>query len=189
MRIFLAVFPPPATQALAERAIEALRRPGDGVSWVRRENLHYTLRFIGEVGADGARRVEEAARGAVSGRARFPVALGGAGAFPNSRRARVLWLGASQGAEPFAALARALESALAKRGFAPEERRFTAHLTIGRVREPGRDWAADLAALPALEGTEARFEVASIDVVESRLAPKGSIYTVRARAELGADGS
>jgi 2'-5' RNA ligase len=99
----------------------------------------------------------------------------------------VLWLGAREGAEPFAALARSLEASLARRGFAPEPRGFTAHLTLGRVRNPGRDRTADLAAIPAPGGNAARFEVGGIDVVESRLAPKGSVYTVRARAELGGE--
>ena len=61
MRVFLAVFPPRSAQTLAARVTDALRRPGDGVSWVKPDNLHYTLRFIGEVGDDGARRVAEAA--------------------------------------------------------------------------------------------------------------------------------
>jgi len=188
MRIFLAVFPPAALQALAEGVVDSLRRPGDGVSWVKRDNLHYTLRFIGETGADGARRVEEAAREAAAGCSRFAVSLGAAGAFPDPRRARVLWLGAREGGEPFADLARALERSLASRGFAPEGRRFTPHLTLGRVREPGRDWTADLASVAAPAGPAARFEVGSIDLVESRLSPGGSVYTVRARAELAIHG-
>ena len=184
MRLFLAVVPPAATQALAAGVIDRLRRPGDGVSWVKRENLHYTLRFIGEVGEDGARRVEEAAREAAASCPRFGVALGPPGAFPSTRRARVIWLGVIHGGEPFAQLAGALERALAQRGFAPEGRDFTAHLTLGRVREPGRDWTSDLAAAPAPEGPAARFGVEAIDVVASRLSPGGSIYTVRLSAPL-----
>jgi len=189
VRLFLAVIPPAGTQALAAGVIDRLRRPGDGVSWVKRENLHYTLRFIGEVGEDGARRIEEAAREAAAACPPFGAILGPPGAFPNGRRARVIWLGLSEGHEPFALLARALERALAKRGFAPEGRDFTAHLTLGRVREPGRDWTADLAAIAAPDGPAARFGVEAIDVVASRLSPGGSVYTVRARAELAAGAS
>ncbi len=61
MRLFLAVFPGAAVQRAAHAAGEALRKPGDGVSWVKQENLHYTMRFLGDVGADGARRAAEAA--------------------------------------------------------------------------------------------------------------------------------
>jgi len=184
MRLFLAVFPPRATQTLAGGVIEKLRMPGDRVSWVAPQNLHYTMRFIGEVGADGARRIEEAAREAAASQTRFGAALGPPGAFPTAKRARVLWLGVNQGNEPFAKLAHALESALERRGFQPEGRDFTAHLTLGRVREPGRDWTAELTQASAPEGADARFGVEAIDVVESQLTKEGSVYTVRARAPL-----
>lgn len=184
LRLFLAVIPPPETQARAARVIDALRWPGDGVSWVKRDNLHYTLRFLGETGEDGAKRVEEAAREAAASVRRFGATLGRPGAFPEPRRARVIWLGLDRGREPFAQLARSLERSLSSRGFAPEGRDFSAHLTLGRVRERGRDWTADLDRAAAPEGAAANFEVGAIEVVESKLAPGGSVYTVRARAEL-----
>ena len=61
LRIFLAVFPPAAAQSAAEGLIERLRRPDDQVSWVKRDNLHYTLRFLGDLGPDGAKRAADAA--------------------------------------------------------------------------------------------------------------------------------
>jgi RNA 2',3'-cyclic 3'-phosphodiesterase len=183
MRLFLAVFPPAAVQRAAFGLIEALRRPGDGVSWVKPENLHYTLRFLGEVGEDGARRAAEAAAGAASTAKPFTAVLGGLGAFPNPRRARVLWIGMSEGGEPLVALARDLDRALAKRGFGKADKPFAAHLTLGRVREPGRDWTETLAAAGA--DAPARFEVDRLCVVESQLDPRGSIYTVRSEARLG----
>jgi 2'-5' RNA ligase len=189
MRVFLAVFPPPATQALAARAIDALRRPGDGVSWVKPDNLHYTMRFLGELGEDGARRVGEAADEAARSLTAFEVTLGGAGGFPRARGARVIWLGLEQGAEPFVVLGKRLETALARRGFAPEGRAFTPHLTLGRVREPSRDWTDTLAALPPVAtDPAASFTVDAIACVESTLSPKGSIYRVWRSAALGRQG-
>lgn len=185
MRLFLAVFPPEAAQRAAHAAIEALRRPGDGVSWVKRENLHYTMRFLGEVGEDGARRAAEAAAEAAAGARAFPAGLGALGAFPDARRARVLWVGMSEGGEALEALARDLDRSLAARGFGKADKRFSAHLTIGRVREPGPDWTAKLAAVQ-VAAEAARFTVDRIRVVESKLDPRGSIYTVRAEGLLGA---
>jgi 2'-5' RNA ligase len=187
VRLFLAVFPPPATRALALRTIDALRTPNDGVSWVKEDNLHYTMRFIGEVGEDGAARVQEAADEAAAQVGAFDAALGEPGAFPNARKARVIWLGMTAGAEPLKALAARLADALAKRGFEREHRRFEAHLTLGRVREPGRDWGPALAATAAI-GTDpdARFRVGALAVVHSHLNPKGSIYTIRHSAPLAA---
>ena len=185
MRLFLAVFPPPATRALALRTIDTLRRPNDGVSWVKEDNLHYTMRFIGEVGDDGARRVQEAADQAAALVAPFDATLGELGAFPNAHKARVIWIGMTAGADPLKALAARLADALAARGFERENRRFEAHLTLGRVREPGRDWAPALASARKLEGeADARFRVSGLQVVVSQLNPKGSIYTVRHEAKL-----
>jgi len=187
MRLFLAVFPPPEVQRAAYAVIETLRRPGDGVSWVKQENLHYTMRFLGEVGADGARRAAEAATEAAARSPRFSATLGGLGAFPNARRARVIWVGMTEGAEALVALARDLDRALAKRGFGAADRPFSAHLTLGRVREQrpasggGPDWTETLVSTPGAAG---RFAVDRLCVVESQLNPKGSIYTVRAEGAL-----
>jgi 2'-5' RNA ligase len=185
MRLFLAVFPPADVQRAAAEIIDALRRPGDSVSWVKPDNLHYTLRFIGEVGEDGARRIAEAAHAAAGSCAAFDAVLGGVGAFPNARRARVLWLGMTAGDRELVALAKALEHALDSRGFEPERRAFSPHLTIGRVRESRDDWTPRLAEAPEADPVRTRFRVDRLCVVESRLNPKGSIYTVREAAMLG----
>jgi 2'-5' RNA ligase len=181
MRVFVGAFPPPEVQAAAERAIERLRRAGDGVSWVKRDNLHVTLRFLGELGEDGTRRVGEAATEAGRAIAPFDAGLGRAGAFPNARRARVLWLGLEPGASEMEQLAAVLDRSLALRGFEPEGRRFRAHLTIGRVRVGDADWSEALASASAVE---APFRVEELRVIQSRLSPKGSIYTPIGRAPL-----
>jgi 2'-5' RNA ligase len=185
MRLFLAVFPPAEVQRAAYGFIEALRRPGDGVSWVKAENLHYTMRFLGEVGEDGARRAAEAATEAAGRSKVFAAALGGLGAFPNARRARVIWIGMSEGAEALVALARDLDRALAKRGFGAADKPFSSHLTLGRVRTPGPDWTPVLAGAGTAAGPPPRFTVDRLCVVESQLNPRGSIYRVRAEARLG----
>ena len=184
MRLFVAVFPPALVQRAAAGVIDGLRRDGDGVSWVKPDNLHYTMRFLGEIGDDGLARVTEAATEAATTTPAFDAELGGPGAFPNARRARVIWLGMRAGAEPLAALAKSLERALASRGFEPEGRPFTAHLTLGRVREPRADWTAPLESAHIAEGVPRRFRVDRLTVVESRLHPKGSIYAPRAEAIL-----
>jgi len=184
MRLFLAVVPPVEVRLAAFGLLEPTRRPGDGISWVKPENLHYTLRFLGEVGEDGARRAAEAANEAASGARVFAAALGALGAFPNARRARVIWIGMSEGGEALVSLARDLDRALAKRGFGAPDKPFSPHLTLGRVREPRRDWTSALAE-PRPPDPPARFNVDRICVVESQLNPRGSIYTVRAQARLG----
>jgi len=187
VRLFLAVFPPPAAREAAHAAGQALRRAGQAaasVSWVKAENLHYTLRFLGEVGEDGARRAAEAATAAAAAVPAFDARLGGLGAFPNPPRARVLWIGLSEGAEALTALAQALDRALKPRGFGAPDHPFSPHLTLGRVRDAGGNWSEALGLTPAPEGTHARFAVDRLCVVESTLSPRGSIYTVRVEAPL-----
>src|SRR5262249_54165176 len=133
MRIFVALFVPDPVRDAVVGGMDSLRSPGDGVSWVKAENLHYTLRFMGERGEDGARGVGEAAEESARGHAPFELALGSLGCFPPKGAPRVLWVGAARGAEALEGYARDLEQALRGRGFDRADHPFRAHLTIGRV--------------------------------------------------------
>lgn len=181
-RLFIAVFPPPALQAAVHAALAPLRAAprGRGVSWVREANLHFTLRFLGDCDSGSAAAAADAVHEAAASRTAFPVALGALGAFPDARRARVLWAGLAEGAGPLVELAEAVARALANRGVPPEPRPFAPHLTLGRVREPA-DWSRALAAASPLE---ARFEVRSLRLVQSTLAPGGARYEVVSEARL-----
>ena len=172
MRLFIAVFPPADVQNVAWRAADPLRPGHDAVAWVKKENLHYTMRFLGEVDDAGAANAAAAMREAAASRPRFGAALGGFGAFPSAKKARVLWIGMLQGAEAMRLLASALDEALVRHGFEPADEGFEPHLTLGRVRAPG-DWTARLLDAPTVE---ARFQVDRLQLVNSVLAAGGSRY-------------
>jgi len=180
VRLFIAVFPPPGVQTAAYRAADPLRPGHDAVAWVRRENLHYTMRFLGDVDDAAAARATAAMREAAAARPKFGAALGGFGAFPSARRARVLWIGMLQGAEPMRLLASALDQALTRHGFDAGDESFEPHLTVGRVRAPG-DWTARLLDAPTIE---ARFQVDRLQLVNSVLALGGSRYQTMEEAPL-----
>jgi len=180
LRLFVAVFPPAEIQNAAYRAADPLRPGHDAVAWVKKENLHYTMRFLGEVDEEGAARAAAAMREAAASRAKFGAALGGFGAFPSAKRARVLWIGMMQGAEPMRLLAKALDESLTRHGFEPVEESFEPHLTVGRVRAPG-DWTARLLDAPTVE---ARFQVDRLKLVKSVLSPGGSRYETMEEAAL-----
>ena len=182
MRIFLAVFPPPEVQAAAHHAVGQWRARGDGVSWVAPANLHFTLRFLGEQPDEAVARAEAAARATASQHVPFGAALGGFGAFPTARRARVIWLGLSQGSEPLRRLAISLEEALRAEDFPPDDPEFEPHLTLARIRASA-DWTSRLIAAPAVEG---RFRVEELALVKSTLAAGGARYEPIARVRLGA---
>lgn len=178
MRAFLAVFPSDAVREEAARVIAAWRAPGDGIAWVRPANLHWTLRFLGEIRDEDAQPAAAAAREAAAAHAPFDLALGSAGAFPSAERARVLWLGVGEGAEALGALAASLDRALAARGFVPADKPFSPHLTLGRVRG---DRPRALAAAPPAAVV---FRVRELALVRSTLARGGSRYDVLDRAPL-----
>lgn len=130
-RLFIGV--PVTTEARATIA-SALPRtlPGKPVS---PEKWHFTLRFLGSTTSEARASIIDRLSAAKLG-AEFQVRFSELGAFPNSRRARILWLGLSQGAERLSELAAIAEAAARSAGFAAEARRFTPHLTLSRIDPP-----------------------------------------------------
>jgi len=103
--------------------------------WVEEENLHLTVRFLGETPGERLETVMEAGREAVAGMGPFSLSVGGLGFFPSRGPVRVVWVGVEEAPELLRLRAR-LEEALFSRGFPREEREFHPHLTLARAREP-----------------------------------------------------
>lgn len=176
MRLFVAV---PVPGELRERAAALGKElPRDGITPVRPENMHLTLRFIGEVGENEAGEIEKALEGV--GFEPFECELKGVGVFPNENYVKVVWAGCESGGK-LEALAKAVADAL--RGH-PGDDRFSAHLTIARVKRKvdlhdflERHRADDI-------GT---FTVSEFALVKSVLSPSGPEYATlahfRARGE------
>lgn len=157
-RLFIAIDPPPAVAAAAA----ALRAPLPGARWVREDQLHLTLRFLGEVREEAIaalRRDLATVKGQF-----FALALRGVGVFPPPRPrkpARVLWTGVAP-AGPIRALAGAIAAALGTDA-ENDEREFSPHLTLARFREPPG------AALEAFLARHAAFSTPSWRVEEYHL--------------------
>lgn len=135
-RTFIAIEIASAVRSRAAELIGLLAYEGDGIKWVVPENLHLTLQFLGDVAQNDLPGVSEAVGRAVADRPPFEISLRGANAFPHIGRPRTLWLGVDEGAESLSRLQQAVQSAVRKLGFPPENRPFHAHLTLGRVRRP-----------------------------------------------------
>lgn len=147
------------------------------MAWVAPGNLHLTLKFLGQLERERLTRVAAALADVAAGAGPFELAVRGLGAFPTPTRPRVIWVGTDTGGAEAATLAERIDAALAPIGFVPESRRFTAHVTLGRVREPRRDPALT-AAVAVGEGLGfGSFRVESVALMRSDLSPQGARYT------------
>ncbi|MBI5427625.1 MAG: RNA 2',3'-cyclic phosphodiesterase [Nitrospinae bacterium] len=178
LRVFIAVdIPPFAREKIAEiqNGFKALKLD---VAWVQPGNIHLTLKFLGNV--DPRRIVEIKGRlKAVAERSPgFRATLGEVGVFPGADRPRVLWVGLDNPDGRLAALQKSVEEELALAGFPPEPRKFSPHLTFGRIKSPKGKAELRNALDGHLETPSAPIDVSSVKLYKSQLTPKGSIYTV-----------
>jgi 2'-5' RNA ligase len=182
VRTFVAVLLPDGIRRRLAQEVDALRRHASGVSWVAEANLHITVKFLGGVDEPRLADVAAALQRAATVPA-FEVEIRGLGAFPTAARPRVLWAGAPR-SPAFTRLAEDVDQALVALGFDPEERGFTPHVTLGRVREPGRN----VALTEALEAAAVRpfgtLPVERVALMRSDLSPRGARYTELAAAPL-----
>jgi len=139
IRTFVALEVSESVRARAAELIAKLRESGANVSWVSSDRMHLTLKFLGDVPEQQLAEVCAAVSGVCEAVAPFELQCAGAGAFPNVRRPRTVWIGVSEGAEPLGELQSGIVRALGKVGFRRERRRFQGHLTLGRVRGGGPD--------------------------------------------------
>jgi 2'-5' RNA ligase len=179
VRTFICVEVPEAIKERIARLQQELRRGGAQVSWVKPSNIHLTIKFLGDVSASKMEAIRLAVERAASPINRFEIEVGVAGCFPSPRSPRVLWVGLTRLPDSLKQLRAAIEDELARGGFPRETKRFSPHLTIGRVRDPkgaGRI-AEDLIA----RGFEPEaFQAREVIVMRSDLTPRGSIYTPQA---------
>jgi len=163
-------------------AIMELERFGRALKPVSPENIHITLKFLGQTEESAVPELEEVMRKAVEGVQPFEVRLVGSGVFPNVRTARVVWVG-MEGAEPLNKVVTDLEDGCVPLGFGRDKHAFSPHLTLARVREGFR---ADLADF--LKNSQGKhFGSFTVDVIrlkKSVLTPSGPIYSDVAEVRL-----
>ena len=184
-RLFLAVDPSPrARRRLADvqEAVKGLTgRLGWKVSYPKRDNLHVTLKFLGDVERE---RVDDlvAALAEIGSTDRFEICFEGLGAFPSPSRPRILWVGVGRGAEELKSLAEQVDRCCAGVGFPPEERELSPHLTLGRVRRAPRSASFVVDNVSPKEAGASL--VTEVTLYRSEIGPGGSTYTALARIPL-----
>ncbi len=175
-------------RALAEVQARLQRdRAASRVRWVAPENIHLTLKFLGDVDAAKMVALQRALADVCASTPPFALRIAGVGAFPDTPRPTVIWVGVSGEVERAALLAQEIDAACAALGFAREARAFSPHVTLGRVqRDAARGDRQKIGALiaNAQVGELGALRVERLAVMKSELRPSGSIYTRLAALEL-----
>jgi 2'-5' RNA ligase len=177
MRLFYCFELPPDVQAELDRIAQPLRTIEARVTWVRRENFHVTLKFLGEVESTDADPLKALGAQIAPLFPKFELAFDTVGAFPNSQRPRVLWIGSRQAPPVVFEFHQGLERELTKMGF-EADRRFAPHVTVGRVKEEHTARLAQFASIMSqIKSFECRALITGLTLMESTLSPGGAIYT------------
>lgn len=176
MRLFVALEIPAEVRENLAALIGELRPQIPQARWIRPENLHVTLKFIGEAAAEKLEPIR-AALAAVPVPAPVAIDFRGLGCFPDEKRPRVLWVNAATGPE-LARLAAAIERHLEPLGFPREQREFSSHLTLARFPQGPRNTEKLRAALrECAERSFGRHSAREFCLYRSELEPSGSKYT------------
>jgi len=174
LRLFVAIDLSEGLKAALAELQARLRRAwaGTDVRWVDPAGIHLTLKFLGDVGAERVDAVIKALAQATAGVEPFELKIEGLGFFPSERRVRVVWVGVKEPTGRLARLQRQVEASLEPLGFAPEDREFVPHITLGRLKVPASiPGVGDLARQQL-----GRMPVREIVLMESRLSPTGATY-------------
>jgi 2'-5' RNA ligase len=180
LRLFIAVEIPTEIQQNVYKQTASFRNGLESlVRWVPVENMHLTLKFLGDVSPSNVEFLTQMLRNEAEAVPCFDIRLTGLGSFPNLKRPRVIYIGI-QAPAALDSLQRGLEAASHRLGYELEERPFSAHLTLGRVKQTST--AVEQQKIRrAIEATQVDLlgsaRVDSVHLYKSELKPSGSVYT------------
>jgi len=190
LRLFVAIsIPEPVRDEIihGQRELQPLA-PRGAVRWTRPDQFHLTLRFLGDVPADGVEDLKKSV-GAVCRNA-WPLSLRaeGVGFFPNPRSPRVIWVGINDREGRLVDLQKQIEAAVGPFSPEPGEKNFTGHATLGRLKNPKPSDIRDLAARAQSLAKRlfGEWTAHEIEIIRSELSPAGARYTSLAAFRLGA---
>ncbi|MCS6874237.1 MAG: RNA 2',3'-cyclic phosphodiesterase [Pyrinomonadaceae bacterium] len=184
-RIFVAVDLSEEIQLKVAQYIEELRQAFSNlkVGWERKEKLHLTLKFLGEIELKKVKWLEKVVSDVARDFTPFTIEISGTGFFGSKSYPRVLWLGVSDNSGCLERLQKILDLECQKVGFKSENRDFKAHLTIGRIRQP--ELASELLQEHLRRGfLGGEFQVSEVVIYESQLLREGSRYSIVSKHKL-----
>lgn len=184
IRCFIAVDIPDLAKRAIASALDPLRESMRDVKWVEPANLHLTLKFLGNIKSSQIDHLIDILSGSLKNEERFLMNFSDLGAFPNPKNPKIFWMGVDKGQTRLRALAEKVEAACTLESFEKETKPFSAHLTLGRVREgrktPPLDRSLELFHLDL----ETPIEVDHVELYESVLRPEGPQYRSLSRFSL-----
>jgi 2'-5' RNA ligase len=175
LRLFIAIEIPNDIKAQIAEVVQKLRSIPADVKWEHTDKLHITLKFLGDTNADLLPQINTTLQRCAETAMPFIVSYEALGCFPSKREPKIIWIGVQDRSSLLHNLAGSLDTALTLVGFKREERRFHAHVTIGRVKSQRN--VKDL--LRTMESTTLvcqPTEVSQIVLIKSELKPHGSEY-------------
>ena len=178
IRSFLAFELPLEIKRVVARVSDELRQSTLDAKWVKSDNIHLTVVFMGNIETDDIPAVGEEAKKVCLNHGAFDISLNGMGCFPNTRRPRVIWLGLDGDLERMSCFRDALQERLIPFGIKEEKRRFKPHLTLGRFRRPKRMDSEGLELLSGYEDLSSPVcPLKELALFKSDLKPGGARYT------------
>ncbi|KPK97044.1 MAG: hypothetical protein AMJ95_11240 [Omnitrophica WOR_2 bacterium SM23_72] len=186
MRTFIAIELPEEIKESLARLQDRLKQSQADVKWVKPQNIHLTLKFLGEINEEQLEKITRALEQVCLNRRCFQMCLSTVGAFPKVNFPRVIWVGVEKGASETSEIATDLEEKVSMVEVPKEKRPFSSHITIGRVRSNfNKDKLVnDLKTIGSLEGKE--FAVTKLTLFKSTLTPTGPVYEALKTASLQA---
>lgn len=176
IRTFIAISVPEEIKKRISDLQRNLKQGKGFIKWVRTESMHLTLKFLGDVKTERIESVSEAVQDAVGSQKPFTISVAGTGVFPHPGRPRVLWVGVKEGQKILISLADKIDNSCRALGFKPEKRKFSAHLTLGRVKSL-KGIERTLRTMNAAGFQGGSFLADNIVIMKSELRPEGAQYT------------
>ena len=179
MRLFIAVNLTERCRELLQNKVDEIKREvKEDVKWVKPQNWHLTLKFLGDVNKSKLSKIKEVIKNTGKGYSKFPVKFRGIGAFPELDYPRVFFIKIAKGEDSLISINQNLEKKLEPLGFEPENREYIPHLTVARSKDETnlKKFSRSLNKFNEKYFINVYMEVSVISLMESKLFPEGPVY-------------